>query len=165
VAQLPQAPQPYQAAAAAPTQVAAIPVSSNHTDQSNFTNDSQIYEQDVTGGIAGGGSYGVSSAYYATPQATANLAEILGTQSVVTPSVVGASGGPFGNPPTEDIITPSGTVDAGQMLNELQSTPPALWTTILGGYGIQDTAAVTNQIYSMFGANQAIPQVTAGGAA
>lgn len=123
--------------------------------------DADIYEQDVTGGIAGGGSYGVNNTYYATPGATASLADILGTQSVVAPSVVGASGGPFYNPPTQDIVTPSGTVDAGQMLNELQSTPPALWTTILGGYGIQNTAAITSQIYQMFGANQAIPEVGA----
>lgn len=165
VTPLPAATTPVQAAVqntyTVPTGAPSITLQSPNATAAEHALDPQIYEQDVTGTIAGGGSYGVNNTYYATPAATAQLDQILGLQSVVAPSVVGASGGPFYNPPTEDVITPSGTVDAGQMLNELQSTPPALWTTILGGYGIQNNAQVTSQIYQMFGANQAIPETSA----
>lgn len=160
VTQLPPAQTPAQAATQLATQVPYTYVTPS-SDPSNFSNDNALYEQDVTGTVAGGGSYTVNNTYYATPAATANLAQILGTQAVVSPSVVGASGGPFMNPATEDVMTPSGEVDAGQILSELQNTAPGQWSNILGGYGIQDTATVNSQIYNMFGANQAVPETGA----
>jgi hypothetical protein len=158
------APTPQLPPATTPVQAAVMQYPGSTGMNYNATEaalDPQIYEQDVTGTEAGAGSYTVNNTYYATPAATASLDQILGLQSVVAPSVVGASGGPFYNPPTQDVITPSGTVDAGQMLDELQSTPPALWTTILNGYGIQNTAGVTTQLSQLFGPNQAVPEVGA----
>lgn len=165
------APTPTLPAATTPVQAAVTLTESQQAQlypgvASNYsggegTLDPELYEQDVTGSVAGGGTYGVNSAYYSTPQATASLAQILGSQSVVSPSVVGASGGPFLNPPTEDIITPSGTVDAGQLMSELQSTAPGVWGTILQGYGLQNNAQTISQIYNMLGANQAVPEVGA----
>jgi hypothetical protein len=116
-----------------------------------------LYQQNVTGAIAGGGTYGLNSDYYATPGATTSIAQILGLQPVTIPSVVGASGGIFGNPSSSGLVTPDGAVNTGQMLSELQHTAPGSWSTILNGYGITDNAGIDNQISQLFGANQAVP--------
>jgi hypothetical protein len=127
-----------------------------------------LYDSDVSGAnLINDSSYAVNPAYYATGAATSQFASILGLQAGSQASVVGASGGPFVNP-AENTLTvpgaggqPAGPVDAGQLINELQSTAPGEWSTILGGYGVGLSAAQENQIYQLFGANQAVPEMSA----
>jgi hypothetical protein len=139
-------------AAAAATSAAPLDTVSTPT-----ADDSDLYEQNVTGTIGGGGTYGLNSDYFATPGATTSIAQILGLQPVTIPSVVGASGGIFADPSSSGLVTPSGDANTGQMLSELQNTAPGSWSTILGGYGITDSAGINNQISELFGVNQAVP--------
>jgi hypothetical protein len=152
------APAPAGSKAPAAPALSATPVDTVSTPTAD---DSDLYEQNVTGNIAGGGTYGLNSDYYATPGATTNIAQILGLQPVTIPSDVGAAGGPFANPSSSGLVTPSGDANTGQMLSELQNTPPGTWSTILGGYGITDTAGINNQISELFGVNQAVPYLGA----
>jgi hypothetical protein len=144
-------------AAASATPAAAASATPADTVFGPTANDSDLYEQNVTGTIAGGGTYGLNSDYYATPGATTNIAQILGLQPVTIPSVVGASGGIFTDPSSSGLVTPGGDANAGQMLSELQNTAPGSWSTILSGYGINDSAGINNQISELFGVNQAVP--------
>jgi DNA segregation ATPase FtsK/SpoIIIE, S-DNA-T family len=148
------APAPAGSKAPAAAATAATPLD---TVSAPTADDSDLYEQNVTGTIAGGETYGLNSDYYATPGATTSIAQILGLQPVTIPSVVGASGGIFADPSSSGLVTPSGDANTGQMLSELQNTAPGSWSTILSGYGITDSAGINNQISQLFGVNQAVP--------
>jgi hypothetical protein len=153
------APAPAGSTAAASTTPGAAATAATPADtvSAPTADDSDLYEQNVTGTIAGGGTYVLNSDYYATPGATTNIAQILGLQPVTIPSVVGASGGIFADPSSSGLATPDGNANTGQMLSELQNTPPGSWSTILNGYGITDSAGINNQISQLFGVNQAVP--------
>jgi len=153
------APAPAGSTAAASKTPGAAATSATPADtvSAPTADDSDLYEQNVTGTIAGGGTYALNSDYYATPGATTNIAQILGLQPVTIPSVVGASGGIFADPSSSGLVTPNGAANTGQMLSELQNTPPGSWSTILSGYGITDNAGIDNQISQLFGVNQAVP--------
>jgi hypothetical protein len=152
------APSTAPSTAASTTQgAAATSATPADTVSAPAADDSDLYEQNVTGTIAGGGTYGLNSDYFAAPGATTNIAQILGLQPVTIPSVVGASGGIFANPSSPGLVTPNGDANTGQMLSELQNTAPGSWSTILNGYGITDNAGIDNQISQLFGVNQAVP--------
>lgn len=130
----------------------------------------QPYQTGVTGvDEETGASYGLNPDYYATSAAAAQFAGILGlTEGNAGPEGgVGSYSGPFVNPNqigfnvTAGAPTPTGagTVSAGEVINQLQSTPPGLWASELGAYGISLTPAQESQIYASFGTNQAVPEM------
>jgi hypothetical protein len=130
---------------------------------------SDIYESDPTGeNSATGQSYPLSPDYYATPSSAADFASILGLTTASTGPVggVGVSGGPFSNPSAVGFNvstgTPSGAgvANAGQVISQLQSTAPSEWANELAGYGISLNSSQENQIYQLFGSNQAVPEMS-----
>ena len=142
-----------------PASMAAPVNTGSGTASTPTADDSDLYYQGVTGTVAGGGNYGLNSDYFATQGATTSIGQILGLQSITIPSGAGAEGGPFAAPSSSGLVTPSGDANTGQMLSELQNTAPGNWSTILGGYGIADSAGINNQISELFGVNQAVPYV------
>ena len=122
-----------------------------------------VYENDVTGiDNETGQTYGLNSQYYATPAAAQSLAQILGTSSGSVASDVGAVGGPFANPATQDIQVSQGAgnpysggsgagyANAGQIIAGLEATPQSTWATQLAGYGFSLTGAEEQQIAAEF---------------
>lgn len=142
------------------------PVSIIHSDPGQLPN---LYENNTQGvDTETQTTYNVNPQYYADPNAAATIGGILGVQeaNLGPPGGVGATGGPFVDPNaigfqvTAGAPTASGagTVDAGQVISQLQNTPPGLWAGELGAYGISLTPAQENQLYQAFGTNQAVPE-------
>jgi hypothetical protein len=102
----------------------------------------------------------VNPTYYASGSATASLAAILGLTATSTPSVVGASGGPFMDPAQSGLIVPSGgaptpqgsVANTGQLISELQNTNPGLWQSVLNSYGLPDSSSINTQLSQFLGA-------------
>jgi hypothetical protein len=139
------------------------------TSQQNTSDPGQIaqlYDPDVTGtDEETGETYGINPIYSASPTAAADFASILGLQTASTGPIggVGSTGGIFVNPSATGVVVSQGTptgagvANEGQIIAGLQSTAPGTWATQLAGYGINLTSDEENEIYNMFGSNQAVP--------